>query len=128
MSQQTEIKHPEICFGISRHNVIIPLKVVDVFDYKDGCFRYTFEVNHPEPSRYMICHQQADFNEKYVSPDSPLCDRFTKVRLTIEEAKEVARKELEDEKAAAIATVNRLNKALADIDSKAAELEKEIFS
>ena len=126
MIRTTNMKHPELCFGISRHNVIIPLKVVDVVDYEDGCFKYTLEINHPKPTDYMECHHKADFYEKFVTADSPLCDEFTKIRLTLEEAKELVTKQLRADRTSAMMKVNGIDKSLAKIDADIAELEAAI--
>lgn len=128
MTEEKKLDHPKICFGISRHNVIIPLKVVNVKDFEDGCLKYDFAINHPNPSQYMETHYRADFEEKYVSADRPLCDEFTKIRLTIAEAKELITKQLRAERAAAMMKVNGIDKSLAKIDTDIAELEAAIKS
>jgi hypothetical protein len=122
-TKELQIEHPKICFGISRHNVIIPLKLNNIKDFKDGCFQYTFGVNHPNPSDYMECQQKADFNVKFVTNDSPLCDEYTNVRLTIQEAKELVTKKLRSERTSAMMKVNAIDKHLAKIDADIDELE-----
>lgn len=126
MSGTTKMKHPKICFGISRHNVIIPLKIVDVFDYEDGCFKYKLGINHPNPTDYMICHHKADFEEKLVTIDSPLCSEFTKIRLTLAEAGTLVTKQLRADRTAAKMKINSINKSLAKIEDDIAELEAAI--
>jgi hypothetical protein len=126
MIETTNLEHPKICFGISRHNVIIPLKIIDVVDYEDGCFKYTFEINHPKPNDYMECHHKADFYEKFVTAGSPLCDEFTKIRLTLEEAKVLVTKQLRSDRTSAMMKVNSIDKSLAKIDADVAELEAAI--
>jgi hypothetical protein len=123
MTEKSVIIHPETCFGVSRHNVIIPLKVVGITDLKDGCFEYKFAVNHPKPTRYMICQQEADFDEKFVTADSPLCDKYTKIRLTLKEAKDLVTQELMTERTSAMMKINGIDKSLAKIDADIAELE-----
>lgn len=120
------MNHPKTCFGVSRHNVIIPLKLTNVKDFKDGCFEYTFEINHPKPSEYMKTHHRADFEKQFISEDRPLCDKYTKFRLTLEDAKQLATSSLREERASAMREVNRIDKQLAEIDSSVAELEAAI--
>jgi hypothetical protein len=124
---ELNIKHPKTCFGISRHNEIIPLKVVDVVDYEDGFFNYTLEINHPNPTDYMKCHHKADFQEKIVSPDAPLCDEHTRVRLTLDEAKALVTKQLCSDRAAAMMTVSNIDKRLAELDADIAEIRDTIL-
>jgi hypothetical protein len=126
MIETKNMEHPEICFGISRHNVIIPLKIVDLFDYEDGCFQYTFEINHPKPTDYMKCHHKADFDAMLVTADAPLGSEFTKIRLTLEEAKELVTKQLRADRNSAMMKVNSIDKSLAKIDADIAELESAI--
>jgi hypothetical protein len=129
MTAITEVnttQHPTVCFGVSRHNVIIPLKVIDVVDYNDGCVEYTFDINHPNPSDYLKCHQKADFDTKFVSVGAPLCDRYTKIRLTLEEAKQLITKQLKRDRASAMSKVNDIDKSLAKIDADVAALEADI--
>lgn len=104
------MQHPTTCFGVSRHNVIIPLKVVHIKDYEDGCFNYTLAINHPNPSEYMQRHFESDFASKIVSQDSPLCDKYTKVRLTINEAKDLATQNLKRERTEAMMKINGIDK------------------
>lgn len=122
------MNHPKICFGVSRHNEIIPLKVIDIVDFNDGCFKYTFAINHPNPSDYMKCHHKADFEQKFVSASQPLCDQYTKIRLTLSEAKELITKSIKAERQQAMMKVNHLDKQLAKIDAQTEELEKAISS
>lgn len=117
------IKHPSICFGISRHNVIIPLKVTDVIDCDDGCFKYEFEINHPSPSRYMECHYRADFKVRIVSEDSPLFYDHSNIRLTLEEAGEFIAKQLKSERDDAVMKIESIDKSIEKIGSEIALLE-----
>jgi hypothetical protein len=126
MKESTIIKHPETCFGISRHNIIIPLKIVDIVDYEDGCFKYTLEINHPKPTEYMECHHKADFEAKFVTAEAPLCDKFTKIRLTLEEAKVLVTKQLRSDRTSAMMKVNAIDKSLEKIDADIAELDAAI--
>jgi hypothetical protein len=128
MTETTNMTHPEICFGISRHNAIIPLKVVDVVDCEDGCFLYKLEINHPNPTDYMFCHHRADFSEIFVTTGSPLCDEHTKIRLTLEGAKELITKQLNSDRATAMMKINSIDKRLAKIDADLAEIEAVIKS
>ena len=123
MIEKKKMNHPKICFGISRHNVVIPLKVVNIKDFEDGCVRYDFEINHPNPTDYMKTHYRADFENKFVTNDRPLCDEHTKIRLTLEEAKVLSTEQLKAERAAAMMRVNGIDKSLAKIDADIAELE-----
>jgi hypothetical protein len=116
----------ETCFGISRHNIIIPLKVVKATHYDDGGYHYKFALNHPNPSDYLKCHQEADFREAFTSPDRPLCDEYTNYQLTLEEAKLQVTKKLRREKEDAMRKVNSINKQLAAIEHDIANLEKEM--
>jgi hypothetical protein len=120
------IKHPTICFGISRHNVIIPLRVTEIEDFQDGCYRYKFAVNHPKPSEYMQCHQNASFDAIYISTDRPLCDEHTKVRLTLAEAKELVTKQLKRDRNTAQMQINSIDKTLNQIDTDTAALSDAI--
>ena len=117
------MKHPKTCFGISRHNVIIPIKVTNVEDLGDDCYGYTFEINHPKPSEYMKLHQQVDFNYKIVSEDAPLCGEYTKFHKTLEDAKNVVKATLIEDRASAMLRINAIDKELAEIDATNAELE-----
>lgn len=123
MNKSSTINHPKTCFGISRHNVIIPLKLVDITDFKDGCFKYTFAINHPKPTDYMETHLNADFHEFFITEDRPLCDEYTKVRLTLEDAKKLVTKELNAERNATIRKLNSIDKDLSKIDNDVKELE-----
>lgn len=120
------MNHPSICFGISRHNKIIPLKVVEVVDYKDGCFNYIFAVNHPNPTEYMECQQSADFTDRIVSADAPLCDEFTRIQPTLIEAKAYVSKKLIAERAAATMKISEIDGRLAKIEAEAEALDAAI--
>lgn len=120
------MEHPTICFGVSRHNVIIPLKVVDVEDHGDGCFGYSMELNHPEPTSYMKTHLKAEFKYKIISPDSPLCDRFTRIRLTLGEAKSLVTDNLHRKRNELKMEMNGIDKQLANIDEETKALEAAI--
>ena len=126
MNPNSKITHPDICFGISRHNVIIPLKVINIEDYKDGCFRYDFMINHPKPTDYMETHHKADFEHKFTTYDHPLCHQSNRIRLTLEEAKEFITKQLIADKTAALMKINSINKSLSKIDDDIAKLEAAI--
>lgn len=126
MSEKIKIEHPKICFGISQHCVIIPLKVTMVTEVEDGCFEYEMAINHPNPSNYMKCHYKADFQSRLVTKDSPLCDKYAKIRLTIEEAKEFVITRLNADRDAAMMKVNGINERLAGINADIAELEAAI--
>ncbi|MEZ8028549.1 hypothetical protein [Enterovibrio norvegicus] len=117
------MEHPNTCFGICRHNTIIPLKITNVEDYGDGCYGYTLEINHPKPTRHMLVHHEADFSHKIVTKDSSLCDEFTKIRATLDEAKQFVTKSLRADRTAAMCKVNRIDKQLAEVDASVAELE-----
>ena len=123
MITKDNITHPTTCFGISRHNVIIPLKVVKIKELGNGCFRYDFEINHPKPTDYMKTHYGADFEKEFVSEDRPLCNEFNKIRLTLDEAKELVTKQLMADRNTAMMTVNSIDKSLEKINSDIAELE-----
>lgn len=116
------MNHPEVCFGISRHNVIIPLKVINVIDYEDGCFKYIFEINYKNPTDYMKCHQKADFNNILVSEHSPLVNEFTKVRLTIEDAKELVTKQLKADRDKVMMKIRSIDKALSEVDDSVVKI------
>lgn len=110
MNKSSTINHPKTCFCISRDNVIIPLKLVDITDFKDGCFKYTFDINHTKPTDYMKTQLNYDFNEFFITEDRPLCDEYTKVRLTLEEAKKLVTKKLNAERNATMRKFNYFNK------------------
>jgi hypothetical protein len=110
MNESANMEHPEICFGISRHNVIIPLKVAAIVDYEDGSFEYKLEINHPEPTDYMKCHHKADFAERIITADRPLCDEHSKIRLTLEEAKGLISNQLKSDRTAAMMKINSIDK------------------
>ena len=122
MSNTQEMEVDDICFGVSRHNVIIPLKVVEAIDYKDSSYKYRFALNHPKPTEYMETHYEADFKIKFTSEDSPLCDKFTQIRKTIKEARELAKVRLLHEKQQALMKINGIDKSHAKIDAEAAEM------
>lgn len=109
--------HPTSCFGITRHNVVIPLIVTHVEDFEDGCFQYTIELNHPEPTRYMIVQQKADFASKFITSDAPLCNEFSMIRETLDEARELATQNLVSERSRLEReledTINKLNDVVA---------------
>jgi hypothetical protein len=115
--------HPTFCFGISRHNVIIPLKVVNIEELEGGWFQYYFEINYPKPTDYMKKHYRSDFKSKTVTEDLPLCDEFTNIRLTLAGAKELITKTMIVNRAAAMMTVNNIDKKIAEIDDIIAEIE-----
>ncbi len=120
------MEHPTICFAVTQHNEIIPLKVTNIKDYKDGCYKYTFEINHPKPSRYMKNQYEAFFEDKFVSEESPLCDEFTPFRLTFEEAIELAKRELKKKEASLLSQLNETRNRINNVDGKALELAEAI--
>jgi hypothetical protein len=121
--KSNKIEHPTICFGISRHNDIIPLKIVEVTDYEDGCYRYVFDINHPKPTDYMKCHQKASFTDVFVSADRPLHDKYSKIHLTLESAKEAITRNLTLERSSAMAKINSIDKRLDKINNEVNELQ-----
>lgn len=120
------MNHPKTCFGVSRHHVIIPLKVEHVEELGEGCFVYIFSINHPDPSEYMQCHFKADFNERFVSSGRPLFDKYTDMRLTLSEAKELAIESIRTKRKYAMMTIDSLDEQLSKMDAEIAELEKAI--
>lgn len=117
------MEHPTTCFGLSRHNVIIPLIVTKVEDLGDGCFEYTFEINHPKPSDYLKCHHAADFTKKFVTEQQPLCDEYTKVRVSLSEIKALAKKDILKKRTELTQQINALNKQLDEIDQSVQNYE-----
>lgn len=117
------MKQPSICFGITRHNTIIPLKVSDVEDFEDGCFGVSLELNHVNPSRFMVVQHKADFEHRFVDAAAPLCSEFSNVRETLDEAKALLKKELLEEKKAWESKLKEVNRKLASIDEQATEIE-----
>ncbi|WP_210499407.1 hypothetical protein [Vibrio crassostreae] len=120
------MKQPRICFGITRHKTIIPLKVTDVKDFEDGCFGVSLELNHVKPSRFMLVQQRADFEHRFVDSNAPLCSEFSNVRETLDEAKVLLKKELLQEKEEWERKLKEVNLKLASIDEQAAEIEESL--
>ncbi|CAH6975994.1 hypothetical protein VCHA53O466_140005 [Vibrio chagasii] len=117
------MEHPTTCFGLSRHNVIIPLIVSNVEDLGDGCFEYSIDLNHPKPSKYLKFHHKNFFAEKIVSKHQPLCDKYTKVRVSLSEIKSLAKKEILEERAEHERVIKCLDKQLDEIDQAAKDYE-----
>lgn len=120
------MEHPTICFAVTQHNEIIPLKVTKVKDYKDGCYRYTFDINHPKPSEYMKRHYEYFFQDKFVSEEQPLCDQFTPFRLTLEEALALSKRELKSKEADLLSSLKSTRKQINNVEKKALELAEAI--
>lgn len=120
------MEHPTICFAVTQHNEIIPLKVTSVENYEDGYYRYRFEINHSNPSRYMKTQHRAFFEDKTVSEEYPLCDEFTSFRLTLGEAIELAKKELKKKEASLLSQLNETRNRINSVDEKALELAEAI--
>lgn len=123
VSPNSTFAHPKTCFGITRHNEIIPLIVTNIVDYEDGCFHYTIELNHPKPTRYMKVQHQADFASKFVTKDTPLCDEFTMIRETLAEVKELLSKNLLSEQSRLERELRAIKKQLSDIDASVESIE-----
>lgn len=117
------MNHPQTFFGVCRHNTIIPLKLAKVKDFEDGYYLYTIEINHPNPTRHMIVHHEADFTSRYVSENEPLCDQYSRIRLTLEEAKDLAKQKLNEEMNQALRKIESLKKQINKIDESCKDLE-----
>jgi len=120
------MRNPTTCFALTRHNNILPLKIVDTDDMGDGCFLHHFEINLTNPSDYLKTQFNADFRSAIVSADSPLIHEHGRIRATLKEATELALFALEEEKKRALNEVISLESQMQSLSDEADRLTNEL--